>query len=245
MNFIFLFLISNGAFSSIIFEADKPLETKIYEYGPSEYLQDKAAIVKMKCEVYPKLAIQTMMDPGLKGTSYKLVVRHKGEKAEVVCSPKTKLRNFDIHAGEMPGMANDILVVTGEEPLGDVDYLIFHDIKTGGQIHSMNFDASEPVSIKRSGNTLSVNYHAFLGGPRENCNIVADKNKACLEKILVRNQVPDPKSFSAPDCSVAVKFNPKDAGEGSVDLFLEASIADVRKPKIEFKGKKIVCSLAP
>ncbi len=243
MNFLFLF-ITSFAFSAVIFEADKPIETKIYELGPSEYIEDKTNIVKMKCDVYPKLAIQTMMDPGLKGTSYKLVVRHKNEKVDEVCSLKTKLRNFDIHAGVMPGMANDILVVRGEGEFGDVDYMTFYDNKTGEQIHSMSFAASQSVTIEKSGTSLSVKYHAYLGGPRENCNIVKDKKNECLEKILVRNQVPNPKSFSAPDCSVAVKFNPKDANEGSVDLFLEARVGDVRKPKVEFTGKKILCSLA-
>ncbi len=240
---IFFLLFSGLAFASITFDADKPLETKTFELGPSEYIEDKTQLVRMVCEVYPKLAIQTMIDPGLKGTSYKLVVRHKNEKVDEVCSAKTKLRTFNIHAGVMPGMANDILVVTSEEPLGEVDFLIFYDTKTGGQIHSMKFHASKPVTIKKSGNNLSVDYHAFLGGPRENCNVIADKT--CFRKVLKRNQVPDPDSFSAPDCSVAMKFNPKDTAEGSVDLFLEASIADVRKPMVEWKGKTITCSVAP
>ncbi|MES2527239.1 MAG: hypothetical protein V4598_09130 [Bdellovibrionota bacterium] len=244
MNFFFI-LLTSFAYSAIIFEGDKPLETKMYEIGPSEYLQEMNSKVKMKCDVYPKLAIQTMMDPGLKGTSYKLVVRHKNESVKEVCSVKTKLRTFDIHSGEMPGMANNIMVVTGEEPLGDVDYLTFYDTTTAGTLGTLSFNASQPVTIKKSGTTLSVDYHAFLGGPRENCNILKDKKNVCLEKILLRNQVPNPKNFAAPDCSIAVKFNPKDAGEGSVDLFLEARVADVRKPKIEYTGKKITCSLAP
>ncbi len=243
MNYLFLFLTS-FAFSAIVFDGDKPLETKTFDLGPSEYIEDKTAKVTMRCDVYPRLAIQTMMDPGLKGVTYKLVVRHKSESVNEVCSLKTKLRTFEISGGELPGMANDILVVTGEEPLGDVDHMIFYDNKTGGQIHSMSFDAGRPVLIKKSGASLSVDYFAFLGGPRENCNVVADKNNTCLEKILARNQVPNPKKIAAPDCSVAVKFNPKEAGEGGVDLFIEATIADVRKPKVEFKGKKVVCSLA-
>lgn len=242
MHFIF-FLFSSLTFAEIIFDADKPIESKTFDLGPSENSYDKTAIVRMKCDVYPKLAIQTMLDPGLKGTNYKIVVRNKNEKTEEVCSLKTKLRSFDIHMGEMPGMANDILVLRGDEPLGDLDHLTFYDNKTGAQIHSMAFNASAPVTIKKSGNSLSVDYQAFLGGPRENCNVIAEKS--CLKKVLKRNQVPNAKRFSPPDCSVAMKFNPKDTAGGSVDLFLEASVADVRKPKVVFTGKKITCSIAP
>ncbi len=245
MNILFL-LFSGLAFSAINFpEADKPLETKMYEIGPSEYLQEMNSRVKMKCDVYKTFAIQTTMDPGLKGTSYKWVVRHKNENFKEVCNVKTKLRTFGIHAGDVPGIANDIMVSTSEEPLGDVDHFIFYDITTAGMLGSATFNASRPVTIRKTGNTLSVDYEAFLGGPRENCNIVKDKNNECLQKILIRNKVPNPKSFSAPDCSVALKFNPKDAGEGSVDLFLEATMADVKKTEITFTGKKITCSLAP
>lgn len=242
MSFFFL-LLSSLTFADIIFDADKPLETKTFELSPSEYIEDKTQMVRMICDVYPKLAIQTMIDPGLKGTNYKLVVRHKGETVDEVCSLKTKLRIFDIHAGEMPGMANDILVVRGEEPLGDLDHLTFYDNKTGAQIHSMAFNASAPVTIKKTASSLSVDYQAFLGGPRENCNVIAEKT--CFKKVLERNQVPRPKRFSPPDCSVAMKFNPKDTNSGSVDLFLEARVADVRKPKVIFTGKKVTCSLAP
>lgn len=244
---LLLIAIPSLVFAKISFRDSptKPLETKFYELGPSEYLEDKTALVRLRCDFFPDYVIQTVIDPGSKGAAYKIVLKNKDATVQELCSKSTKLKSYDIHAGSLEGILNGVLVFTGEEPLGDVDHLLFYDLKTGKNIYTIKYDASSPVLIRSTGKSLGLDFYAHLGGPRENCNVVMDPKKHCLQKILTRNKIPAPHHLERPNCEEAVKFNPKDAQAGSVDLFLAASVKDIRRPRIIYTGKKLICSLAP
>lgn len=242
--FALTFSLTASAAVTFTDKTDTAKLVKKQDLGVSETAPTSKDHVQATCEAYPEFVLVSVTDPGMVGTGYLILPRKKGSEPKDLCGELKKPKDFTYWGGTLEGVLESLIVFSGEEPLGNLDHLTFFDAKKKRIVFQDGFNNGATVSITKVKNKIGVTYESFLEYPKKRCNPVVDEKGACLKGILKKNHIAADK-IDKVDCANATLQNANDAKEGSVHLFIETQVKDIRSAQKKITGKTVTCTLSP